>query len=154
MKNVIVFALGGSRYAVELRWVREVVTLGFVTPVPGAPASIAGVVNLRGTVTPVLDLIAALADDPSDASSATSSPRKGDGAIVVEVEAVIAALYVNNVEEVSTLGEKADGQMLVDSHGREVPLIDCPEVVRRVMAVSSATREPTAVEQEGEPDGP
>ena len=39
MKNVIVFALGGARYAVELRWVREVTKLGPVTPVPGGPAA-------------------------------------------------------------------------------------------------------------------
>jgi len=151
MKNVIVFALGGARYAVELRWVREVVTLGFVTPVPGAPPAIAGVVNLRGTVTPVLDLLAALADEPASASS--RAPRKGDGAIVVEVEAVIAALHVSNVEEVSTLGEKPDGEMLVDSHSREVPLVDCPDVIRRVMAVSSAARELIPIEPEGAPDG-
>jgi purine-binding chemotaxis protein CheW len=153
MKNVIVFALGGSRYAVELRWVREVVTLGFVTPVPGAPPPIAGVVNLRGTVTPVLDLHAALSDSAGDAADAGRTPRKGDGAIVVEVEAVIAALHVSNVEEVSTLGERVDGEILVDSHGREVPLVDCPEVIRRVMTVSTEAREPTQDAQESEQGG-
>jgi chemotaxis signal transduction protein len=29
--------VGAGRYAIELRWVREVVTLGFVTNVPSAP---------------------------------------------------------------------------------------------------------------------
>src|SRR5947209_3983122 len=43
LRNVIVFALGAARYAVELRWVREVVTLGFVTAVPTAPAALGGV---------------------------------------------------------------------------------------------------------------
>ena len=38
LHNVIVFALAGARYAAELRWVREVITLGFVTEVPTAPA--------------------------------------------------------------------------------------------------------------------
>jgi len=153
MKNVIVFALGGSRYAVELRWVREVLTLGFVTPVPGAPPAIAGVFNLRGTVTPVIDLVAALADEHAPSDHGRAAPRKGDGAVVIEIETVVAALHVSNVEEVSTLGENADGTMLVDSHGREVPLVDCPDLIRRVALVSSAVRDPSAPEQEDEPRG-
>ncbi len=153
MKNVIVFALGGSRYAIELRWVREVLTLGFVTPVPGAPPAIAGVFNLRGTVTPVIDLLAALAADESASEAERSAPRKGDGAIVLEVDAVVAALCVSNVEEVSTLEEKPGGTQLVDSHGRSVPVVDCPELIRRVAAVSSSVRDPSALEREGESGG-
>ena len=53
LKNVIVFTLGGpggERHAAELRWIREVVTLGFVTMIPGAPPGLAGAVNLRGNL--------------------------------------------------------------------------------------------------------
>ena len=60
MKNVIVFALGKARYAVELRWVREVFTVGHVTPVPHAPVAVVGVVNFRGAVMPLIDLDAVL----------------------------------------------------------------------------------------------
>ena len=61
LRNVIVFTIGGVRYALELRWVREVVSLGFVTGVPTAPAALSGVCNLHGTILPVLD-VAASAD--------------------------------------------------------------------------------------------
>ena len=40
---MIVFAAGGVRQAMELRWVREVATLGFVTLVPTAPPGLVGV---------------------------------------------------------------------------------------------------------------
>lgn len=66
MRNVIVFATDWGRFAVELRWVREVITLGHVTPVPGAPVHIAGAINVRGTITPVID-VGALRDDEASA---------------------------------------------------------------------------------------
>src|SRR4029450_6041570 len=63
LRNVIVFAIGATRYAVELRWVREVVTLGFVTAVPTAPPALGGLCNLHGSILPGLD-VAALLDLP------------------------------------------------------------------------------------------
>src|SRR5690348_5091834 len=60
LRNVSVFALGAVRCALEMRWVREVVTLGFVTNVPSAPTALAGVCNLHGAILPVLDLSALL----------------------------------------------------------------------------------------------
>ena len=35
-----IVTIGGGRYAVELRWVREVVSLGFVTNIPTAPPAL------------------------------------------------------------------------------------------------------------------
>lgn len=49
------FSLKGQRYAVSLASVREVIRPGDITPVPGAPHDVLGVVNLRGQIVPVLD---------------------------------------------------------------------------------------------------
>lgn len=54
--EVLVFALGDERYAFPSAQVREVRPLGVITPVPGTPAFIAGVTNVRGRVVPILDL--------------------------------------------------------------------------------------------------
>lgn len=54
--ELLVFALGGERYAIEAAHVLEVVPLGELTPVPGAPAHVLGVVNHRGRILPVMDL--------------------------------------------------------------------------------------------------
>lgn len=127
MKNVIVFALDQRLFAVELRWVREMFTLGYVTPVPSAPSLLDGVVNLRGTITPVLDLASLLDGATSDDARRTTvlpRARRGDGAILLEVEGLVAAFRVSNVEEVSTLNEAADAQTLLDSRGRKVELLD------------------------------
>jgi chemotaxis signal transduction protein len=136
MKNVIVFALEGERYAVELRWVREVFTLGFVTPVPSAPAAFAGLVNLRGAITPVLTLPELL----SEAPEATSSARQGDAAVLLEVEGAAAALRITAVDEVSTLRQADDGADLLDSRGRRVPMLDPPALFERAQAATDALR--------------
>jgi purine-binding chemotaxis protein CheW len=52
--------LGGEQYALAVEHVAEVVELEHVTPVPGAPASLPGVCNLRGEVVSVIDLAAVL----------------------------------------------------------------------------------------------
>jgi purine-binding chemotaxis protein CheW len=49
------FSLKGQRYAVSLASVREVIRCGDITPVPGAPEDVLGIVNLRGQIVPVLD---------------------------------------------------------------------------------------------------
>jgi purine-binding chemotaxis protein CheW len=54
--EVVVFTLGNEEYALETRHVREVVRLADWTPLPGAPAFLLGVLNLRGDILAVLDL--------------------------------------------------------------------------------------------------
>jgi chemotaxis signal transduction protein len=136
MKNVIVFALGQARYAVELRWVREVFTLGPVTPVAHAPDAVAGVVNYRGAIMPILDLGVLL----GAAGGSRASAHGGEGAILIEVEDVRAALRVSSVVEVSSLRpHDGDGaRSLIDSTGRAVPLIDPPALLARAQAAAQA----------------
>jgi purine-binding chemotaxis protein CheW len=54
--EVVTFNLTTEWYALETRYVREVVHPPEITPVPGMPAFLAGVVNLRGSVLAVVDL--------------------------------------------------------------------------------------------------
>ncbi len=156
MKNVVVFALGGERFAVELRWVREVVTLGYVTPVPTAPPAIAGAVNVRGTVTPVIDLTAALGGAAADSNHDPSSARRGDGAVLVEGEGVTAAIRVANVETVTTLRAGSKPDHLDDGRGHDLPLIDVPGLLAELQTTVAAARAPTGGDAPvgGENDGP
>jgi purine-binding chemotaxis protein CheW len=45
-----------ERYAIETRFVAEVHPLRDLTPLPGTPAFVRGIVNLRGRIVPVYDL--------------------------------------------------------------------------------------------------
>ncbi|HEU4993739.1 MAG TPA: chemotaxis protein CheW [Gemmatimonadaceae bacterium] len=50
------FVLAGDEYAVDILRVKEIIEYGTLTRVPGMPAAVRGVINLRGRVVPVVDL--------------------------------------------------------------------------------------------------
>jgi chemotaxis signal transduction protein len=131
LRNVIVFAIGASRYAVELRWVREVVTLGFVTEVPTAPPARGGVCNLHGTIVPVLD-VAALLDQPPGPPA-----RQGDGALVLEAEGVVCGLRVDQVDHVASLVDT--GSAVVDAAGRPLTLLDPQKLLRHALELVTSS---------------
>ncbi|MBI2553890.1 MAG: purine-binding chemotaxis protein CheW [Candidatus Rokubacteria bacterium] len=54
--ELLVFSLAGERYGIETVHVFEGVPLRGLTPVPGTPPFVLGVVNHRGRILPVLDL--------------------------------------------------------------------------------------------------
>lgn len=54
--DVLEFRLAEERYAVEIRHVNEVYPLKDLTPLPGTPAFVLGIVNVRGRILPVVDL--------------------------------------------------------------------------------------------------
>jgi chemotaxis signal transduction protein len=56
--RLLVFRAGGESYALPMESVREVECVSRVTPVPGAPGFVRGLVNLRGEILPLLDLAA------------------------------------------------------------------------------------------------
>ena len=56
MSRYLAFTLGGETFAMDIRSIREVIQFGGITEVPLMPPFIRGVINLRGSVVPVIDL--------------------------------------------------------------------------------------------------
>lgn len=54
--ELLEFRLASERYAVESRFVQEVHPLRDLTPLPGTPPFVPGIVNVRGQILPVYDL--------------------------------------------------------------------------------------------------
>ncbi|WAI02323.1 chemotaxis protein CheW [Methanogenium organophilum] len=52
--DVVVFEIGGENYAFDIHLAREIVEMIPITPVPGAPPYIAGIINLRGEITNII----------------------------------------------------------------------------------------------------
>jgi purine-binding chemotaxis protein CheW len=91
--ELVVLAVGAERYGVDVRLVREVRPLAGLAPVPGTPACWAGLVNLRGSLCPVLSLRRYLgAGDDPDADR--------QGVLVVVTAPFPAALLVDAAAEV------------------------------------------------------
>jgi purine-binding chemotaxis protein CheW len=54
--DILIFSLEKQQYGLRLDNVREIVRAVAVTPLPGAPPAIAGIISIRGTIVPVFDL--------------------------------------------------------------------------------------------------
>jgi purine-binding chemotaxis protein CheW len=54
--EIVEFLLAYERYAVESSFVREVYPLKELTPLPGAPPFVLGIINVRGRIVSVIDL--------------------------------------------------------------------------------------------------
>jgi purine-binding chemotaxis protein CheW len=54
----LTFVLGGETYALGILNIKEIIDYGNLTEVPMMPAFVRGVINLRGSVVPVVDLAA------------------------------------------------------------------------------------------------
>jgi purine-binding chemotaxis protein CheW len=94
------FFLGGEAYAIGILHVREILEYQSPTRVPQTPASIRGVINLRGKVIPIVDLAAKFGLPPTQATKWTCI-------IVVETniaeETTIMGVLADSVNEVIDL---------------------------------------------------
>jgi purine-binding chemotaxis protein CheW len=94
------FMLGQDMFAIGILAVREILEYAGVTPVPQMPPSICGVINLRGTAVPVLNLARRLEREPSAIGKRTCiivvEVTIDDGALVIGilVDAVNAVLDI------------------------------------------------------------
>lgn len=130
--EILVVELAGRHYGAPLQAVREVFTLGPLTPVPTAPAAVAGVANLRGQVVPVLDLMRLL-------DLGLHRLRLGDPVVLVESEGTRVGLLVDRV--VGLLGPGA-----VTAAADRPPAIDLPGLLQalRVEIASPPRRDGAA----------
>jgi purine-binding chemotaxis protein CheW len=55
-RQFLTFALGQEEYGVEILKIQEIKGFSQITPLPNAPAYVRGVLNLRGTIVPIVDL--------------------------------------------------------------------------------------------------
>jgi purine-binding chemotaxis protein CheW len=95
-KLKLVARLAGQRIAVAATAVESVVEVEAITPIPRAPAHIAGLAALRSRVMTIVDTYAALA--------LGTMPRDGMiQAIVVTVDGHLYGLLVDEVEDVAAI---------------------------------------------------
>jgi len=62
----LTFSLGGEMFGVGILNVKEIIEYGNLTEIPMMPDFIRGVINLRGSVVPVIDLSARFGSTPTE----------------------------------------------------------------------------------------
>jgi purine-binding chemotaxis protein CheW len=93
---VLVFAVSSERYAVALPQVREVVESPKITPIPGAPAELAGVINVRGQIEPVWEASLLL-------GLAAPAHRNSGCAVLLRRQDLPGGLHVDQLLQVRSL---------------------------------------------------
>lgn len=65
VQQYLTFMLGGEVFAIGILHIKEIIEYGQLTGVPMMPEFIRGVINLRGSVVPVIDLASRFGGKPS-----------------------------------------------------------------------------------------
>jgi purine-binding chemotaxis protein CheW len=78
-QQYLTFMLGSEVFAIGILTIKEIIEYGQLTEVPRMPASIRGVINLRGSVVPVIDLAARFGKPPGNVTRRTCI-------VIIEIE--------------------------------------------------------------------
>jgi len=131
------FAVAGTVYGCDIGAIREIVPLRRATRLPGAPAYVRGLVNLRGAIVTVIDLAARLAGGTSadDGSVVLAEYRNKSVGLAVDEVRDVQILPPERFEPASRdvarggivrgLGHLETGVVIV---------LEVPAVIRQVMA--------------------
>ncbi|MBW9091667.1 chemotaxis protein CheW [Rhizobium wenxiniae] len=140
VEKFLIFQLGGENYGLPITSVDEVIRVpADVTRMPGAPAFVTGVINLRGRAVPLID-------QRSRFDSPTSMQTAAARAIVVTIGRLQAGFVVDAVSEVKALPAAAlsaapefsseqtdvfDRIAHIEADGRMILLVDPQELLTR-----------------------
>jgi purine-binding chemotaxis protein CheW len=108
----VTFMLGGELFAIGILHVKEIIEYGELTEVPTMPEAIRGVINLRGSVVPVVDLSARFGRRRTEISRRTciviveveSDERKYDLGVVVDAVSEVLEMAPGDIEPAPRFG--------------------------------------------------
>ncbi|MBD3256813.1 chemotaxis protein CheW [candidate division GN15 bacterium] len=146
--QLVSFNLGEETYGIEITKIREIILMGQITQIPETPHYIKGLINLRSTVIPVIDLRArfGLANGEQTDESRIMVLNVGKRTIGIVVDAVSEVLRIQQDQiappppTVAGLGrEYLTG--LVKLENRLLILLDIDKILSEedVAAVDAAT---------------
>ncbi|MBK8165098.1 MAG: chemotaxis protein CheW [bacterium] len=113
----LTFKLGPGHYGLEILKVREIIGVIGVTSIPLAPDYVKGVINLRGTVIPVVDLRRkfGMAEVEATAETCIIVAHVGDREIGVLVDQVSEVQYFNaaDIQDPPAFGQGIDTEFIL-----------------------------------------
>jgi len=95
-QQLVVFELSGESYGVNISAVNTIIRMQPITHVPRAPAFVEGVINLRGSIVPVIDLRKRF-------GFAAFEETKASRIVVVETNVGLIGMIVDAVTETLSL---------------------------------------------------
>ena len=90
----VTFQLGNEKYGIDIMDVREIVGLKQIRPIPNAPPYVAGILNLRGVIYPVIDLHKRFQIDKADLSE---DDKLLSGFVIIDVNRMQIGIIIDKV---------------------------------------------------------
>ncbi|MER3480294.1 MAG: hypothetical protein C4327_07375 [Meiothermus sp.] len=145
--RVCLFRLADRIFALDIRWVREVVEVAAVTRLPLAPAEVLGVFAVRGSILPLIHLSALLGLEDRVGSSRAVVVRHAERQAALAVSEVLSLEALEVTSPSAGLGvpsEYLSGQVIW--RGETVPVLAVPKVLEalaaRVQGVGRESNQP------------
>jgi purine-binding chemotaxis protein CheW len=98
VQELIAFRIGAQEFCVDVMSVREIRGWTPATPLPQSPPFVRGVINLRGTVLPIVDLAARLGFAPAE-------PSARHAIVVAQIGHQVVGLLVEGVSDIFAVTE-------------------------------------------------
>lgn len=137
--QLVVFALAGEAYGVDISSVREIIRMQEITRVPRTPEFVEGVINLRGRVIPVIDLRKRfglpIAKENKENRIVVVDIAGQDIGTVVDAVTEVLRIPVASIEPPSSMISTADSDYLLGIaklNGRLIILLDLGRVLSEV----------------------
>lgn len=127
----LTFLLKGEEYAISITQIIEIIGMQAITEIPKTPASVKGVINLRGKIIPIMDLRLKFGMEEKEYDERTCT-------IVVEIERDgeqrQVGLIVDTVNEVTNI-EAIDAPPTFDEQGYERFILGIGKLKDRVIMI-------------------
>ena len=95
-ERYLTFHIGSEQYGIAINRIKEIIAMMSITKVPNIPAYMRGVINLRGSIIPVVDTRLRFNMEHRESDMHTAI-------IIVEVQKISIGFIVDRVEEVSSI---------------------------------------------------
>jgi purine-binding chemotaxis protein CheW len=139
-RQVLTFVLGNETYGVDILRVQEIRGWSAVTKIPHAPSHVLGVLNLRGSIVPIVDLRMRFALDRAEYTAITviivvsviSTAGRRDFGVVVDGVSDVVDVKTAEVKAAPELGSKGATDYirgLVPVADRMVVLLDIDRLI-------------------------
>jgi len=142
--KALVFKARGRSLACELNKVKEIVRFATITPLPNSTARVAGVINVRGEVVPVVDFWSEEGCGPRSNSKTVVIIQTEQESIGLKVERVSSIEDIhaydlgNNPEDQDTLVPEIISCHVYLSKSGLAPMVDAGLIIEYIKAQASA----------------
>ncbi len=123
----VTFRLADENYGIAVMQVQEVLRITEITPVPGAPDYVLGIINLRGNVVTVLDTRRRFGLPPKEVDDVSRIIiiESGDQVVGLLVDSVAEVVYLraSEIESSPSVGNEESARYIQGVHSEDGELL-------------------------------